>query len=268
MKRKVKKYADGDVVTSRGGATNMRTRSADEIAEDNKSPFGRYSTKSVKSEVQAERPTTSGVEDYASMGKRAGATSPFSGPKEYISESIKESETESPKGIASGFKSGESKFERNDNEVKTPVVKKKAVKKAAAKPDSQSFPTRDRDRADQSFPLRGSSGTSSSSALTRAGTEARTPDVMGTARTRAGTVIPGRQEPNKEDVDKAMTSLASRMRKQDQENSFSLSPSKSPNRSYKSGGKATNMASGGKVSSASSRGDGIAQRGKTRGKMC
>jgi len=30
----------------------------------------------------------------------------------------------------------------------------------------------------------------------------------------------------------------------------------------------TKMASGGKVSSASSRGDGIAQRGKTRGKMC
>ena len=29
-----------------------------------------------------------------------------------------------------------------------------------------------------------------------------------------------------------------------------------------------NLAKGGKVSSASSRGDGIAQRGKTRGKMC
>lgn len=35
----------------------------------------------------------------------------------------------------------------------------------------------------------------------------------------------------------------------------------------KAGG-AIKMASGGKVSSASSRGDGIAQRGKTRGKMC
>ena len=37
---------------------------------------------------------------------------------------------------------------------------------------------------------------------------------------------------------------------------------------FKKGGKTTRMASGGKVSSASSRGDGIAQRGKTRGRIC
>ena len=36
----------------------------------------------------------------------------------------------------------------------------------------------------------------------------------------------------------------------------------------KKGGKVKKMASGGKVSSASKRGDGIAQRGKTRGRMC
>ena len=36
----------------------------------------------------------------------------------------------------------------------------------------------------------------------------------------------------------------------------------------KKGGAVKKMASGGKVSSASSHGDGIAQRGKTRGKMC
>jgi hypothetical protein len=78
---------------------------------------------------------------------------------------------------------------------------------------------------------------------------------MGTTRTRAGTVVPGRAEPSKEDVDRAMSSLSEKLKKQ----SFDLSPSKSPNRSYKSGGK---------VSSASSRGDGIAQRGKTKGRMC
>lgn len=39
-------------------------------------------------------------------------------------------------------------------------------------------------------------------------------------------------------------------------------------RSYKKGGKTKKMASGGNVSSASSRGDGIAQRGKTRGRIC
>ena len=92
--------------------------------------------------------------------------------------------------------------------------------------------------------------------------------ILGTSRTRAGTVVKGREEPNKEDVDKAMSSLAERIRKQDQENTFKLTPAKSPNRSYKSGGKITRMASGGKTSSASSRGDGIAQRGKTRGRIC
>jgi hypothetical protein len=38
--------------------------------------------------------------------------------------------------------------------------------------------------------------------------------------------------------------------------------------SMKRGGKVKKMASGGMTSKASSRGDGIAQRGKTRGKMC
>jgi len=41
-----------------------------------------------------------------------------------------------------------------------------------------------------------------------------------------------------------------------------------PGNYLKRGGAVKKMASGGKVSSASSRGDGIAQRGKTRGKLC
>lgn len=39
-------------------------------------------------------------------------------------------------------------------------------------------------------------------------------------------------------------------------------------RYFRKGGKTSRMASGGKVSSASSRGDGIAQRGKTKGRIC
>jgi hypothetical protein len=39
-------------------------------------------------------------------------------------------------------------------------------------------------------------------------------------------------------------------------------------RYFKKGGKTKKMASGGKTSSASSRGDGIAQRGKTKGRIC
>jgi hypothetical protein len=237
MKRKVKKFAEG--------GTNVRTRTDEEFAEDSKfGGYGRfmpkvknYSMDDVKSGIgklmggkssaSEDRPTTSGVEDYESMGKRAGATSPFSGPKEYISESIKESETESPKGIASGFKSGESKFERNDNEVKMPVVKKKAVKKAAAKPESQSFPTRDRDRADQSFPLKTD--------------DKKVPPLRKVGEAIMGTVANASKPYSSSMYDKM--------------------------KGRKAGG-SIKMASGGKTSSASSRGDGIAQRGKTKGRMC
>lgn len=205
MKRKVKKYAGKD--SSLVEIEERSTKSPSVIAEE----------------------LAKGPMDYATMGKRAGATparSTMSGPVEYISESIKEdTEKESPRGIASGFKSGESKFERDDNEVKMPVVKKKAVKKAPATQSSQSFPTRDRDRADQSFPL-------------------KTDDKKVPPLRKIGEAIMGTME-NKP----FRSSMYDKMK------------------GRKAGG-SVKMASGGKVSSASSRGDGIAQRGKTRGKMC
>jgi hypothetical protein len=239
MKRKVKKYAGGNLVDSSGNPVRsgsgepVRTRSDDEIAEDSKfGGYGRYMPKSgnltrgIKSTASEDRPTSSGVDDYETMGKRAGATSPFSGPKEYISESIKEdTETESPRGIAAGFKSNESKFERKDNEVKMPEVKKKVVKKTPAKPASQEFPTRDRDRADQSFPL-------------------KTDDKKVPPLRKIGEAIMGTME-NKP----FRSSMYDKMK------------------GRKAGG-SVKMASGGKVSSASSRGDGIAQRGKTKGRIC
>jgi hypothetical protein len=235
MKRKVKKFAEG--------GTNVRTRTDEEFAEDSKfGGYGRYmpKTKSYsmddvksgigkllggKSSAAEDRPTTSGVEDYESGGKRAGATSPFSGPKEYISESIQEdTEKESPKGIASGFKSGESKFERKDNEV---IEKKNTVKKAAAKPASQSFPTRDRDRADQSFPLKTD--------------DKKVPPLRKIGEAIMGSVANASKPYSSSMYDKM--------------------------KGRKAGG-SIKMASGGKVSSASSRGDGIAQRGKTKGRIC
>jgi hypothetical protein len=239
MKRKVKKYAGGNLVDSSGNPVRsgsgepVRTRSDDEIAEDSKfGGYGRYmpKTRSItlggKSSAAEDRPTSSGVDDYETMGKRAGATSPFSGPKEYISESIQEdTEKESPQGIASGFKSNESKFERKDNEVKMPEVKKKVVKKTPAKPASQEFPTRDRDRADQSFPL-------------------KTDDKKVPPLRKIGEAIMGTME-NKP----FRSSMYDKMK------------------GRKAGG-SVKMASGGKVSSASSRGDGIAQRGKTKGRIC
>ena len=207
MKHKVKKYAGKD--SSLVEIEERSTKSPSVIAEE----------------------LAKGPMDYATMGKRAGATparSTMSGPVEYISESIKEdTEKESPRGIASGFKSGESKYERDDNEVKMPVVKKKAVKKAPATQSSQSFPTRDRDRADQSFPLKTD--------------DKKVPPLRKVGEAIMDTVANASKPYSSSMYDKM--------------------------KGRKAGG-SVKMASGGKVSSASSRGDGIAQRGKTRGKIC
>jgi len=140
MKSKVKKYAGGNVVDSSGNP--VRSGSGEPV----RTRFGRD---------EEDRPKSSGVEDYASLGKRAGAVSPFSGPKETIKEeTTTETETESPKGIASGFKSGESKFERDDNEVKMPAKKNPKPKSrysgvvSAEEMGSQDFSSKSKPKGD------------------------------------------------------------------------------------------------------------------------
>lgn len=201
MKRKVKKFAGKE-----SSLVEIEERST-------KSP-------SVIAEELAQGPS-----DYSTMGKRAGATSPFAGPKEYISESVKEDlDKEYPKGIAAGFKSGESKFDRDDNEI---IEKKKIVKKIAAKKPSQSFPVRGEDKGTQAFPVRGE--------------EKKVPPLRKIGEAIMGT-MEGASTPYR-------SSMYDKMK------------------GRKAGG-SIKMASGGKTSSASSRGDGIAQRGKTKGRIC
>ncbi len=90
-------------------------------------------------------------------------------------------------------------------------------------------------------------------------------DAKPMGRTRAGTVVKSSNEPNAEDVAAANKKFVEKMKKQNKENDATFKrigdvfSSKSPNRSYKSGGSIK--------SSASSRGDGIAMRGKTKGKI-
>ena len=134
MKRKVKKFNAGEMVTSRGGDTNIRRRTDDEIAADNKAGYGRnmpktkeytfdevkdklsglFGGKKVKEEVPIEerskpveeRPTSSGVEDYASLGKRFGAMpakSTMSGPIEDIKPEKAESNKVKAEGPFAGF---------------------------------------------------------------------------------------------------------------------------------------------------------------------
>ena len=68
---------------------------------------------------------------------------------------------------------------------------------------------------------------------------------VGGARTRAGTPVKSQSEPSAEAKAKAMASLAAKIKKQDEENRFNFSPSKSPNRSYKSGGSVQKYGAGG-----------------------
>jgi hypothetical protein len=196
MKKKVKRYAGQD-------------KSLVEIEE-----------RSIKTPRLIEEEKAKAPMDYAGLGGRAKATSPFAGPKEYISET-KETETESeaPKGIAAGFSAKqyledmESKGGGPRSETK-PVVEKK--KKVAPKRVSQSFGETDMAALEE----RRKSATST----------AKEPPLV-----KVGKAIKGTMEAAGRSYD----------------NPF-----------------AKRMKSGGKVSSASSRADGIAQRGKTKGRIC
>lgn len=196
MKKKVKRYAGQD-------------KSLVEIEE-----------RSIKTPRLIEEEKAKAPMDYAGLGGRAKATSPFAGPKEYISET-KETETESeaPKGIAAGFSAkryleeSESKGGGPRSETK-PVVEKK--KKVAPKRVSQSFGETDMAALEE----RRKSATST----------AKEPPLV-----KVGKAIKGTMEAAGRSYD----------------NPF-----------------AKRMKSGGKVSSASSRADGIAQRGKTKGRIC
>lgn len=182
MKRKVKKYAGGNLVDSSGNPVRsgsgepVRTRSDDEIAEDNKAGYGRYmpKTRSItlggKSSAAEDRPMA-GPDDYATMGKKAGVTSPFL--KENISEETTQNISE-PDSVAG--KGAENLTKPYKAKSKTKVVSKKQLEESG------------------------------------------------------------------------FQSLRDYLNDQQ--------------------GKSRKMASGGKTSSASSRGDGIAQRGKTKGRMC
>lgn len=197
MKKKVKRYAEGKEV---------------EIEE-----------RSIKTPRLIEEEKAKAPMDYAGLGGRARATSPFAGPKEYISET-KETETESeaPKGIAAGFSAKqyledmESKSGGPRSETKSTVAKK-TVKKEAPKRASQSF------------------------GVDEAGIAERSKAATSTAK-----------EPPLAKVGRAIKGTAEAAgRRYSESNPF-----------------AKKMASGGKVSSASSRADGIAQRGKTKGRIC
>lgn len=240
MKKKVKRYAGED-------------KSLVEIEE-----------RSIKTPRLKEEELAKGPMDYATMGARARATSPFAGPKEYINET-KETETESeaPKGIAAGFSAkryleeSESKGGGQRSETKPTVAKKAVAKKSVSTPKYEDTGARIGSQGGFKF-------------------ESEKPSVKSGAMTRAGTPVSSRKEPT--EAEKESGKKFSESKLAEQKRSFESAPLM---RALTGGGRSEyykkkaeaersgyGMKKGGKVSSASSRADGIAQRGKTKGRIC
>lgn len=182
----------------------------------------RYDDKETKSKE------VNDVQDYASLGRRANATSPFSGPKEVITEEKRtEKETSSEPDSVAG--KGARNLALEDKEESKPAPKKTPPKKAA--------------------PAKVSSGASGF------GT-----DEKGIARRR----MEGLKEAESEKERKKGQGLTPYAKGRSFTGSTDswASMIKKAKEAKESGYK-----KGGTVSSASKRGDGIAQRGKTRGRM-
>lgn len=228
MKRKVKRYAEGKEV---------------EIEE-----------RSIKSPRLIAEEKAKAPDDYAGLGGRARATSPFAGPKEYITESKEtEVESEAPKGIAAGFdakrylEESESKGGGTRSETK-PAVAKKAVKKPAP-------------RYEDTGAKIGSQGGFKFNVEKETKTESK--PTRTAAEIRAGKSA-AEEKPSK--VPKL--SFLTPERLESSRKSYYSGFESKPVRTAADIRAGRGMKKGGKVSSASSRADGIAQRGKTRGKVC
>lgn len=135
MKRKVKKYAGGTLVDSSGNP--VRSSSGEPV----RTRYGKDDD---------DRPKSSGIEDYASLGKRAGATSTWSGAPTIKEETTTETETPTtPSARASDEESVAGKGARNlaleepeeEVKVKRTIIKKKKPKyeDTGAKIGSQDF---------------------------------------------------------------------------------------------------------------------------------
>ena len=256
MKQKVKKYAGGTAVTSRGGDTNMRTRSDEEFAEDSKfGGYGRYMPKGG-SLSRGIKETSRPSEDLAP----SEAKSTMDGSTEIKEDTYKEPAS---RGIASGFNAQQylddsgTKGGGSGRYSTTGPEKKKARPKprysgvvGADEMGSQDFSSKDKPK------------TTGDSGLSKATLAAG----LGLAGAAGAGLLAGRRRMQSgtrgERIEPTMGATRSPVRGMTAEEAAFENEG---GRAFKKGGKAKKMASGG---SASSRGDGIAQRGKTKGRMC
>lgn len=268
MKRKVKKFADG--------GTNVRTRTDEEFAEDSKfGGYGRYMPKTKSYSMDDVKSGISKLMGGKSTSRPSEDLAPYEAPSTMSGDqspksSSRDTSEESPTGIASGFKSGESKFVRNDNEVKMPAVKKKVTPRAEPKRGNQSFPLKDEGRGSQSFPI---------------GEGSKTLPGKPSDKEEKPQNLPGKADAKKEYYrdfsGKTKEKTPDESSFKDFKNMISegagalgrgisnyASTIKSPAQRRDEEKASKGYAKGGKVSTASTRADGIAQRGKTKGRIC
>jgi hypothetical protein len=230
MKRKVKRYDEGGVLTDRYG-NEVKSGSGETV----KTRYG---------SAKEDRPTSSGVEDYATMGKRAGAVSPFSGAPNIKEESTTEtatpsksrSETIEEETVAG--KGAKNLALEPDVEVK----KRTVVKKKAAKPYED---TGANIGSQGSFKIDQQKDTSRGLRFAPGSIAEKIANKVSGALDRSQQVGANAMK------ESARQSRVDRIR-----------------RNVGSNLETYGMKKGGKVSTASSRGDGIAQRGKTKGRIC
>ena len=269
MKRKVKKYAGGEMVTSRGGPTNIRTRTDEEFAEDSK--FGGYGRNMPKTKSYSMDDVKSGIGKLLG-GKEAPKPTEDLAPYEPESPFLNRgtgtditNKTESVKPIIDASRAPAA----DDSDTYAPKTRTFSTtgpekKKARPKPRYSGVVSSE-DLGSQDFSSKAKPKPTGDSGLSKATLAAG----LGLAGAAGAGLLAGRRRMQSgtrgERIEPTMGSTRSPVRGMTAEEAAFENEG---GRYFKKGGKTKKMASGGKTSSASSRGDGIAQRGKTKGRIC
>jgi hypothetical protein len=260
MKRKVKKYAGEDESLVKG-STNLRTRSDAEFDEDNKfGGYGKYMPK-TKSLTRGFKETSRPSEDLAPSEPK----STMDGSTEIKEDTYKEPPS---RGIASGFSAEQYLADsgpKGGGSGRTSITRPEKKKPKPKPRYSDVVSSKDlgsQDFSSKAKPASSTGGTGLSKAAMAAGLGLGAAAGAGLLASRRKMQSGTRGERVEPTMGRTTRSPVRSMTAE--EASFE----NEGGRYLKKGGVTKKMASGGKVSSASSRGDGIAQRGKTRGKMC
>ena len=264
MKRKVKKYAKGMLTDSSGNPVRsssgepVRTRSDEEFAEDSKfGGYGKYMPK-TKSLTRGIKETSRPSEDLA----------PYEPESPFLNRGTGTDITNKPESVKPIIDASRAPA-ADDSDTYAPKTRTFSTtgpekKKARPKPRYSGVVSSE-DLGSQDFSSKAKPKPTGDSGLSKATLAAG----LGLAGAAGAGLLAGRRRMQSgtrgERIEPTMGSTRSPVRGMTAEEAAFENEG---GRYFKKGGKTKKMASGGKTSSASSRGDGIAQRGKTKGRIC